>query len=108
MKQTGNEDRFVQALKGTQYIVINTCYGGYGLSELALERYRHYTGSATDSYHDIPRDDPMLVKVVYELGSDAYGGYAKLKVVEVPGNVEWQIEEHDGNEWVAEVHRTWS
>jgi hypothetical protein len=25
----------------------------------------------------------------------------------VPDGVEWTVEEYDGREWVAEVHRTW-
>jgi hypothetical protein len=37
----------------------------------------------------------------------ANGAHANLKIVEVPPDVEWQIEEYDGNEWVAEKHRTW-
>lgn len=57
---------------------------------------------------DIPRDDPDLVSVVEELGSDAASDrFAELRVVEIPGDVEWQIEEYDGHEWVAEKHRTW-
>ena len=27
--------------------------------------------------------------------------------VSIPDDVEWQIEEYDGMEWVAEAHRTW-
>jgi hypothetical protein len=27
--------------------------------------------------------------------------------VDIPDDVKWEIEEYDGNEWVAEVHRTW-
>lgn len=60
------------------------------------------------SPRDIARDDPYLVQVVEELGSDADGNHATLKIVEVPADVDWEIEEYDGNEWVAEVHRTWS
>lgn len=55
----------------------------------------------------IPRDDPALVRVVEELGPKAGGMCAKLRVVEVPDGVEWQIEEYDGNEHIAEKHRTW-
>jgi len=102
-----NEDRFVQALKGVQHIVINTRHGGFGLSELALERYKKYTGQDVGQ-HDIARDDPVLVRIVNELGSEADGAYATLKVVEVPGDVDWEIDEYDGDEWVAEKHRRWS
>lgn len=56
---------------------------------------------------DIPRDDPELVCVVEELGSAANGSCAELAVVEIPDGTEWQIEEYDGNEHVAESHRTW-
>jgi hypothetical protein len=36
------------------------------------------------------------------------GVYAELKIVDIPDDVEWEIDEYDGKEWVAEVHRTWS
>jgi hypothetical protein len=57
----------------------------------------------------IPRDDQHLVRVVEELGTEANGHCAALKVVEIPTDVEWTIEEKSGGvEWVSEVHRTWS
>lgn len=59
-------------------------------------------------YGDIPRNDADLVAVVEELGKRASGKCADLKVVEIPDGVEWEIKEYDGNEHVAEVHRTWS
>jgi hypothetical protein len=45
--------------------------------------------------------------VVEELGDEAGDSYAELTVVEIPDDVEWTIQEYDGTEWVAEVHRTW-
>ena len=56
----------------------------------------------------IDRDDPALIQAVEELGEDSWGSYAELKVVEIPNDVEWEINEYDGREWVAEKHRTWS
>lgn len=38
----------------------------------------------------------------------ASGGFASLKIVEIPDDVEWEICEYDGLEWVAEKHRKWS
>ena len=64
--------------------------------------------SYTFSDRDLDRDDPVLVQVVKEMGPDAGGRFAALKIVEIPADVEWQIEEYDGLEWVAEKHRTWS
>ena len=58
---------------------------------------------------DVARDDPYLVQVINELGSEkASGRHAQLKVLDIPADVEWEIEEYDGSEWVAEKHRTWS
>ena len=59
------------------------------------------------SDRDLVRDDPVLIQVVRELGTKANAPVAKLKIVEIPVSVEWQIEEYDGKEWVAERHRTW-
>ena len=65
---------------------------------------------ASDTYFtlsDIDRNNPLLVQIVEEMGEQANGMYAKLKVVEVPDGVEWQIEEYDGLEHVAAIHEIW-
>jgi hypothetical protein len=54
------------------------------------------------------RDDPLLVEAVEALGAKASGRCAELKVVEIPDGAEWEISEYDGNEHIAEKHRTWS
>jgi hypothetical protein len=59
------------------------------------------------SGRDIKRDDPILIGVVNQLGRNADGENAKLKVVEVPARVQWNIAEYDGKEWVEEKHRVW-
>ena len=93
----------------TRKVVINTCFGGFNLSELALvtiaERKR--VKVADFSVYDLDRDDYDLVTVVEGLGDKANGSYAKLKVVEIPADVKWQIEEYDGSEHIAEQHRIW-
>lgn len=53
------------------------------------------------------REDPLLIQVVEELGSAANGSCASLKIVEIPDDMEYEIAEYDGNEHVAERHRTW-
>ena len=89
-------------------IVINCEHGGFGLSERAQTRYRELAGIPVSEYRwELRRDCPHLVKTVLELGSAANAAYANLKVVTIPDDVEWQIDEYDGNEWIAEVHRTW-
>ena len=99
-------------------VVINVCHGGFGLSKEAVERYcaeksidpgewvgfgyysKFYAGQ-------LLRDDPLLIKIVEEMGDKANGRCAELKIVEIPDDVNWSIEEYDGWEWVAERHRTW-
>lgn len=56
---------------------------------------------------NVERDNPTLVQVVEELGELVNSKFADLKVIEIPDDVDWQIEEYDGLEWVAEKHRTW-
>lgn len=134
-------------------IVVNRCFGGFGLSNAALkklvmvdsksvERYsiQKYYGLREDPEREFkqdfsedlgdgfyghkynygtvakdrtiysfagPRDDKDLVAVVKSLGAAANGYCAELKAVTIPDDVEWQIEEYDGREWVSEKHRTW-
>ncbi len=103
--------KFLDDLKtGIRHVVINDCYGGFGLSERAQKEYKRLAGIADPDWYDrdVPRDDPYLVKVIKELGMAANGAHANLKIVEIPGDVKWHIAEYDGAEWVAEDHRTWS
>lgn len=113
-------------------VVINTCFGGFGLSHDAIMKWSEYSGikiysevlgsSAysthyytdpnmdNDSYwseYNLKRDDPALVRVVEEMGIDSWGKYAELKVVEVPDDVDWYIHEYDGSESIHEAHRSW-
>ena len=90
-------------------VVINTCHGGFGLSRAAESKYQELAGITDPNFHSggIPRDDEHLIAVVELMGRAANGGYAELKIVDVPDDVNWYIEEYDGREWVAERHRTW-
>jgi hypothetical protein len=124
-------DLLIEHLRGWRDIVINTQHGGFGLSSDAqiayLERSQiPYRLVDRDDRHsnqrygpmiivngkhwydkDIARDDPVLVALVRELGQAACGAHARLKVVRIPANVDWQIEDYDGREWISEQHRTW-
>lgn len=93
----------------TRKIVINTCFGGFSLSDKALAMFADRAGLVLSQIFpwEIDRADPELVHVVEMLGKDANGSHARLKVVEIPADVAWKIEEHDGVEHIAEVHRTW-
>jgi hypothetical protein len=152
-------DRTIAHLKGVRKVVINNCFGGFGLSHEAIlayldkcgvpvwteandkfgglipfhyylvppeeripgdpedwhnmtlaQRAAHNVAYSQTVFHDrdLARDDPYLVAVIEELGARANGRHAELKVVEIPADVDWEITEYDGNEAVAEKHRTWS
>lgn len=146
----------------TKKVVINTCFGGFGLSDEAYEKLiewgipaRKYEeevrnpktglydtklannegevifdrtltppeedksgwndaehirllGRYWETWLSSEREHPLLVRVVEELGEKAFGRHAKLKVVEIPANVDYEIDEYDGNEHIAETHQTWS
>ena len=137
-------------------LVVNKCYGGFGLSDKAIEmimnrkglncfkykqtKYAHYDGvdewtryetfdnhnmfvhyqtedlgktvdklpNETSWYYGrLERDDVDLIAVVEELGTEAWGTFSSLKVVEIPDDVEWELDDYDGFETIHEVHRSW-
>lgn len=121
-------------------ILVNRCYGGFGISDKAFEEYLNRTGqvfykrkskwSPLDSFDyynvsleeydkirdeeilylsasDIERTDPILIQIIEEMGEESYGFCSQLEVVEIPDGIEYTIEEYDGDEHIAEAHRTW-
>ena len=139
-------------------VVINACFGGFGLSNPAMIEYAKrkydidlyfykriygendsktyvkidpevskngwydmstkdlgetFEGDFTDYfyyesfYEDESRACPILVDIVERMGKEASGSCANLVIVEIPDDVEYVIEEYDGNEHIAEKHRTW-
>ena len=114
-------------------VLINGCFGGFGLSVDAFEKllackgiawekqeskygsisYYHagHVGSNDHYLYDYilteNRADPDLIAIFEEMGHLTNGSYSRLKIVEVPDDVEWEVDEYDGKEWVAEKHRTW-
>jgi hypothetical protein len=90
-------------------VVINAGFGGFGLSDVAIERYCELDGCSSVDFWagNLDRNDPNLVKVVQELGEAAETPYSELKIIDIPNGIKWHICEYDGLEHVAEDHRTW-
>ena len=117
-------------------VIINKCYGGFGFSKEAIIRMRelgyeransvpineeeynkkypgttiHFHDRNSYSFYDDynnERTNPIVIQVVEELKDKASGQFAELKIVEIPDDIKYGIEEYDGIEWVAEKHRTW-
>ena len=90
-------------------VVINRCYGGFGLSDEVFSRYNAITGKNYQAEYEIQRSDPVLIQVIEELGLEASGGlFSKLKIVEIPDGISWFVSDYDGMEHIAEHHRTWN
>lgn len=89
-------------------IVVNRCYGGFGLSKKAIRELKK-RGVKTDEVWCVKRNDPRLVEVVEKLKEEANGEFALLQVVEIPDNAYWLIVEYDGVETVywseTPIHR---
>ena len=98
-------------------VVYNVCYGGFSLSDEAVEMYLNLKGlkytkikekwgsSSYDveenkNFYDrrIDRDDPVLVQVVEKLGDKANGECAKLRIEDLPKGTLYRITEYDGYE----------
>jgi len=102
-------------------VVINDCYGGYGLSDEVLKMYLERTNtpyttsqqSGTYFTHEyimvddqpfteesISRQDPILIEILEEIGWVKKG----LKIVVLPDFACYSIGEYDGKEW---IENTW-
>lgn len=121
----------------TKKIVINKCFGGFGLSAEAFRRWCELSGAQYISERDenlfekygierfftfgtpdggeteitdldIHREDENLIKVVEEMGEESWGECAELKIIEIPMDVEYDIHDYDGLESIHEKHRVWS
>lgn len=58
-------------------------------------------------FRTMDRSLDKLVSVVEEMGQKAGAYGTDLKVVEIPDDANWEIEEFDGQEVVREVGRVW-
>ena len=81
-------------------IVINSCYGGFSLSDEALQCLEcEYSFE-----YDYRRTDPALISVVENLGELASGFLSSLHVVEIPDEAtDWELNDYDGVEYVTYV-----
>ncbi|TYC49632.1 hypothetical protein ESZ50_05670 [Weissella muntiaci] len=78
-------------------VVINDCFGGFGLSKLAL-KYLGLENEILPFNSDKERTDPKLVECVENLGAKANISYAELIIVEIPDGSHFVISEYDGLE----------
>ena len=79
-------------------IVINVCFGGFGLTEEAKKAL------GIEYSEDIERTDSRLVKMVETDAVNIADRFAELKVIEIPDEAtDWDIDEYDGAEEIIFV-----
>ena len=105
-------------------VAYNNCYGGFGLSELAMTELAKlkdidltgmkytYSSFANKDYtktFDCPTDraDKDLISVIESLGEKANGMCADLQIEEIPDGASFEITEYDGNESVEPPRQSW-
>ena len=134
-------------------VILNKCFGGFGLSKEAYELYAkkkgisvfHYTQEnlkkeiytyATDDNRTFDfyftkdfgdnvyisdedfkeyflnldekfREDKTLIEVVEELGKKANAFYSNLKIVEIPDDLDYVIDNYDGIETLHQKVKEW-
>lgn len=108
-------------------IVYNNCYGGYTLSDKAIEWLSEHGSDKTKRFiaqkrleanektkydsskifyvmdalrYFLKRHDPDLVAVVEALGKEVNGTFSDLAIEEIDGDM-YNIEEYDGKETVV-------
>ena len=80
-------------------VVINVSYGGFCLSDKAIQYLADHGLDIEDHYpsqNELPRHHPLLVQCVKELDKEAGGQYSDLTIVKVNGL--YRIHEYDGSE----------
>lgn len=91
-------------------IVYNACYGGFSLSKMAVMlgkgRAPELFASVEPDYgfiDNMARHEPVLVQLVEELGPEASGSFADLRIRDIPAGTKYRIDEYDGNESVITI-----
>ena len=94
-------------------IAINTEYGTFSLSDVAMQEIIKRKGVAFiygEDFHpgfDKYRTDTDLIAVIEELGWQAWGFGAHIEIVEIPDGIEYEIFERSGSELVMEIGHFW-
>ena len=81
-------------------LVINTCYGGFGLSKEAKE-YCGYNGIISFDFDEV-RTNPKLIEFIQNEGWEAASGqYGHLTIVTIPKGTKYYIDDYDGYESIV-------
>jgi hypothetical protein len=85
-------------------VVVNKCYGGFGLSEKARQMLNADIEKVWELEDAKNRNNPELINAVETLGDEVNTRSSELKVVEIPETAtDWDIKEYDGFETLLYV-----
>ena len=99
-------------------IAVNKCFGGFSVSKAVYKEL----GLKWDGYGYLSNEDfdiedenyykwrqhPKLIAAIEKIGDDkASGDLAKIRIVDIPDDVDWEIDDYDGIESIHELHRSW-
>jgi len=117
-------------------IAVNSCYGGFSVSKEVADKlkvkgydigegYAHIFSRPNGkeftsySYHlnnemfkiesdnwDKCRTHPDLIEAI-ESSESPSGALANVRIVDIPDDVDWELDEYDGIETVREKSRSW-
>lgn len=96
----------MQAKPMYDYILINTCYGGFTFSDEFEQEMKRRGSKNFSKYYSHKRRDPQVLQLFDEKGSDWSGGiYSRLEKVAVPaGYAEYaHVHEYDGLESLQSI-----
>ena len=118
-------------------IVVNKCFGGFGLSDLAHEKLIQAGIPHYKTWEEIPKGDapyvvdsdsptdyfgryysnfrdydkrshPLLIQVIESIGEGAASGpLSSLRIIDIPDDISFEIDDYDGIETVHETHNSW-
>ena len=117
-------------------IAVNKCFGGFDLSDKVCEKLielgiphfksceemgKDYNGlyvvdsdypSLEKYYTNLSdkenRTNPLLIQAIEEVGEkESSGRFGEIRIIEIPDNIEYEIDDYDGIESIHECHRSW-
>ena len=99
-------------------VLVNKCFGRFGITKAVYDemglKWDGYGllsnedfGIESDNY-DAYRTHEKLINAVEKIGLEKSSGKcARLEIVDIPDDIEWEIDEYDGIETIREAHRSW-
>ena len=92
------------------YIMYNACYGGFTLSDAAVDEYkRRCPEGKNPRLYELERDDQAMAQIVKEMGAQASSSYSEIKLQPIPVEYRdyYEIHEYDGLESVSFNHNAY-